>query len=55
MYIDEDEINEIGGGGGTKYGLLSPTQLSVGVFHTIKIHRSYTTAFDAIVLIYREA
>ena len=55
MYIDEDEISYIGEGGGTKYGLLSPTQLSLDEFQTIKLSRSHNTAFDAIVLIYREA
>ncbi len=54
MYIDEDEISYIGSGGGTKYGLLSPTQLSLDIFHTIKISGG-SNSFDAIVLIYREA
>jgi hypothetical protein len=54
MYIDEDEISYIGSGGGTKYGLLSPMQLSLGIFHTIKISGG-SNSFDAIVLIYREA
>ena len=53
MYIDEDEISAIGSGGGTNYGLLSPTQLSVGDFHTIKIETN-GRGFDSIVLIYRE-
>lgn len=53
MYIDEDEISYIKGSG-TNYGLLSPTQLSLDTFHTIEI-RGDDDAFDAIVLVYREA
>ena len=54
MYIDEDEISYIASAGGTKYGLLSPTQLSLDTFHTIEI-RGDADAFDAILLVYREA
>ena len=61
MYLDEKEISVIVPG--TNYDLLSPAQLSLDVFHTIKItatarsdHRYYSyPAFGAIVLIYQEA
>jgi len=56
MYLDEDEISSINEIGETDYGLLSPTQLSLDEFHTIKIIGKNTiAAFCAIVLIYREA
>ena len=60
MYIDDDEISFIGSDGGTNYGLLSPTKLSVDTFHTIKIIGQGTPysdgdVFGAIALIYREA
>ena len=54
MYIDEDEISHIEGSR-TNYGLLSPTQLSLDDFHTIKISSEPVNSFDAIVLVYREA
>lgn len=55
MYIDEKEISDIGYDE-TNYGLLSPTQLSLDEFHTVKIVQGTNDpAFDAIVLIYREA
>lgn len=60
MYLDEKDISVIGPG--TNYGLLSPAQLSLDVFHTIKITATYSNsyhhsspAFGAIVLIYHEA
>ncbi|MBC8520937.1 MAG: hypothetical protein H8D26_02950 [Methanomicrobia archaeon] len=60
MYIDEKKISCIYQhpfiGEETNYGLLSPTQLSLAVFHTIKITgRNTRGTFDAIVLIYQEA
>ena len=63
MYIDEKEISYVKGegaesGGKTNYGLLSPTQLSLDEFHTVKIvtvHDYTNKVFGAIVLIYREA
>jgi len=65
MYIDEEAISGVSEGK-TNYGQLSPSQLSPDVPHTIKLwarERSgsvYTSpqgypAFDAIVLVYREA
>jgi hypothetical protein len=54
LYINEDEISHIEGSG-TNYDLLSPTQLSLDAFHTIKISSSQDNSFDAIVLVYREA
>ena len=55
MYIDEKRISYVSGGK-TNYGLLSPAQLSLDEFHTIKISCSYYgEIFGAIVLIYREA
>jgi len=54
MYIDENEIDYASDE--TNYGLLSPTELSLDEFHTIKITGSGNPGhFDAIVLIYREA
>ena len=54
MYIDDEQISKSEGKSGTNYGLLSPTQLSLDEFHTIKIDGD-APAFGAIVLIYREA
>lgn len=56
MYIDGNQISHTSEGG-TNYGLILPTQLSLDQFHTIKITgSSYNIgAFGAIVLIYREA
>lgn len=54
LYIDGQRISDLSGTG-THYGLLSPTQLSPDVFHTVKVTCSSTfDAFDAIVLVYRE-
>jgi hypothetical protein len=65
MKIDENEISSIDkcqDYSVTNYGQLSPTQLSLDIFHTISLwhdeHYGYGylgEAFDAIVLIYREA
>jgi len=58
MYIDEEQISHIYEGN-TDYGMLSPTQLSLDMFHTIKIYGAFGStggaSFGAIVLIYREA
>ncbi|NQE46361.1 hypothetical protein C5S31_10105 [ANME-1 cluster archaeon GoMg2] len=56
MYIDEGKISDMAGYR-TNYGLLSPTQLSVDDFHTVKIIGAHHVdkTFDAIVLVYREA
>jgi len=57
MYIDEKQIGHVSYDE-TDYGLLSPTQLLLGEFHTIKIHSQGSggeVLCDAIVLIYREA
>jgi len=65
LKIDENEISSIGCDdySVTHYGPLSPTQLSLDTFHTVSLwhderdpHPRYTgEAFDAIVLVYREA
>jgi len=52
MSIDEEVIAT---GYGTHYGLLSPTLLTSDVFHTVKAYLYAGKAFDAIVLVYREA
>jgi len=61
--IDENDISSIGycrDYSVTNYGQLSPTQLSLDTFHTVSLWHGegyWTTgeAFDAIVLVYREA
>ena len=55
LYIDGQEISYLHVTG-THYGLISPTLLSPGVFHTVKVtNTSYNLdAFDAIILVYRE-
>jgi len=53
MYLDENEIDHIGGYG-THYGLLSAAQLPANIFHTVKVNHWYGPSFDAIVLIYSE-
>lgn len=55
MYLDEKEISRIRRDN-TQYGVLSPTQLSFDVLHTVKISQNYNNnkSFVAIVLIYRE-
>nr|CBH39248.1 hypothetical protein, secreted [uncultured archaeon] len=59
MYIDGNEISTITvdySKSETNYDLLSPTQLSLDEFHTVKnTVGGGGDAFDAIVLIYREA
>jgi len=52
MCIDGEPISDARAE--TKYGLVSPSQLSADVFHTVKISKSGGTAFGAIVLIYQE-
>jgi hypothetical protein len=59
MYIDGDKISYIGSVGGTNYGLLSSTKLSLDTFHTIKIvgegnPYSGGNVFGTITLTYRE-
>jgi len=61
--IDENDISSIGycrDYSVTNYGQLSPTQLSLDTFHTVSLWHGegyWTTgeAFDAIVIVYREA
>ena len=64
LKIDENEISSLGACNDypvTHYGQLSPTQLSLDTFHTVSLWHSGNLnnykgeAFDAIVLVYREA
>ena len=61
MYLDENQIGRaIGGANEIQYGIISPTQLSLDEFHTVKITASsdwngygYPT-FSAILVVYQQ-